>query len=104
MLPGRSAGPTIDEGMAGLPKVDRETSVSQYLGTIIAALHDSEINGSVTWVHDRLWGVALGDPMSGVVAEGRVSSPNEAADWLRSHAVRRYPHSNFARHFLRSDR
>jgi hypothetical protein len=30
------------------------------LGTIIEALHDSEINGAVSWIYDGVWTVQLG--------------------------------------------
>jgi hypothetical protein len=33
------------------------------LGDIIAALHDSEINGEVSWFLDDRWRVKLGDPV-----------------------------------------
>jgi hypothetical protein len=39
------------------------------LGTIIAALHDSEINGEVSWFYDGVWRVKLGDEENGFVAE-----------------------------------
>jgi hypothetical protein len=72
------------------------------LGTIIAALHDSEINGEVSWFYDGTWRVKLGDEMNGFDAEGVVASPQEAAEWLRANAVRRYPASAFSRLFPRS--
>jgi len=58
------------------------------LGAIIAALHDSEINGEVSWFYDGPWRVKLGDEMNGFDAEGVVASPQEAAEWLRANAVR----------------
>ncbi len=72
------------------------------LGTIIAALHDSEINGEVSWFFDNTWAVKLGDPANGYVAEAVVASAEEAAEWLRANAVRRYPLSQFARLYPRS--
>jgi hypothetical protein len=69
------------------------------LGTIIAALHDSEINGEVSWFYDGTWSVKLGDEMNGFDAEAVVTSPQEAAEWLRANAVRRYPASEFAKLF-----
>lgn len=72
------------------------------LGSIIAALHDSEINGEVSRFHDNVWTVKLGDPVNGFVAEAIVSSAEEAAEWLRANAVRRYPHSRFAMLYPRS--
>jgi hypothetical protein len=32
----------------------------------IAALHDSEINGEVSWFFDGIWRVKLGDEMNGI--------------------------------------
>jgi hypothetical protein len=72
------------------------------LGTIIAALHDSEINGEVSWFFDGVWRVALGDPHNGIEAEATVGSPQDAAEWLRANAVSRYPQSTFAKRFPRS--
>jgi hypothetical protein len=72
------------------------------LGTIIAALHDSEINGEVSWFYDSVWRVKLGDEANGFVAEAVVSSPRDAAEWLRANAVRRYLASEFAKLFPRS--
>ena len=72
------------------------------LGTIIAALHDSEINGEVSWFYDGVWRVKLGHEQNGFVAEAMVSSPQEAAEWLRANAVRRYPASEFPKRLPRS--
>jgi disulfide oxidoreductase YuzD len=46
--------------------------------------------------------VQLGDAVNGIVAEAVVGSAQEAAEWLRANAVRRYPHSAFARLYPRS--
>jgi hypothetical protein len=67
------------------------------LGKIMAALHDSEINGEVSWFFDRLWSVKLGDPLNGYEADAVVNNIEEAAEWLRANAVRLYPDSTFAR-------
>jgi len=72
------------------------------LGTIIAALHDSEVNGEVSWFFDGVWRVKRGDEMNGFDAEATVSSPQEAAEWLRANAVRRYPASEFPKRLPRS--
>jgi hypothetical protein len=72
------------------------------LGAIIAALHDSEICGQVSWFFDRVWIVKLGDAHNGFVAEAVVASAEEAAEWLRANAVRRYPRGQFARLYPRS--
>lgn len=67
------------------------------LGTIMAALHDSEINGEVSWFFDRVWQVRLGDPQNGYDAGAVVASIEEVEEWLRANAVRLYPDSEFAR-------
>jgi hypothetical protein len=69
------------------------------LETLLTALHDSEINGAVFWFYDGLWQVRLGDISNGVDAEAVVGSIGEAAEWLRSNAVRLYPDSTFARKY-----
>lgn len=69
------------------------------LGTVIEALHDSEINGEVSWFFDGVWRVTLGDPHNGIEAEATVSGPQEAAEWLRVTAIERHPGSEFARRF-----
>jgi hypothetical protein len=79
-----------------------DTKHRQELGTIIVALHDSEINGEVSWFYDGVWRVKLGDEANGFVADAVVSSPSDAAEWLRANAVRRYPASEFAKVFPRS--
>jgi hypothetical protein len=79
-----------------------DTKHRQDLGTIIVALHDSEINGEVSWFYDGVWRLKLGDEANGFVAEVVVSSPRDAAEWLRANAVRRYPASEFAKLFPRS--
>jgi hypothetical protein len=63
--------------------------MSQDLGTIIAALHDSEINGEVSWFYDGLWRVKLGDDANGIDAEAVVQArpPNGCAP-MRSDATR----------------
>ena len=71
-----------------------ETETRPSLGTIIEALHDSEINGSVSWFFDDVWTVVLGSPQNGIDAEATVSNPQEAAEWLRANAVRLPPTAN----------
>ncbi len=67
------------------------------LATIMTALHDSEINGQVSWFFDRGWSVKLGDSMNGYETEAVVASTEEAAEWLREAAVQLYPESEFAK-------
>jgi hypothetical protein len=50
------------------------------LGTIMAALHDSEINGEDSWFFDGVWSVKLGDATHGYEAEAVVASTEEAAE------------------------
>ena len=64
---------------------------------IIADLHDSEINGEIAWLYDRVWAAKLGNPINGYVAEATAGSLAEVATWLQYEAVRRYPDSEFAR-------
>jgi hypothetical protein len=71
------------------------------LGTIIAALHDSEINGEIAWFFDGVWRVKLGDPDNSYDAEAVVSGLDDAAEWLRATAVRLYPDSTFAQRYGR---
>jgi len=80
-----------------------ETSRRPDLGMIVAALHDSEINGEVSWFFDGVWRVKLGDEANGIDAEAVVVGPDEAAEWLRANAVRLFPQSEFASRFQRSE-
>jgi hypothetical protein len=80
-----------------------ETGDRPDLGTIIAAPHDSEINGEMSWFFDGVWRVKLGDESNGIDAEALVGSPHEAAEWLLANAVRLYPGSTLAKRFRRSD-
>jgi hypothetical protein len=61
------------------------------LATIMTALHDSEINGDVSWLFDGMWTVKLGDPLNGYVAEGIVAGAAQAAEWFRDNAARLTP-------------
>jgi hypothetical protein len=79
-----------------------ETKSHAGLGDIIEALHDSEINGSVSWMFDGEWSVTLEDDLNGIEAEATVNSARQAAEWLRANAVKRYPDSAFTRRFPRS--
>ena len=81
---------------------ESETETRPSLGTIIEALHDGEINGGVSWFFDDVWRVFLGDPDNRIDAEATVYSSQEAAEWLRANAIRRYPSSKFAERFPRS--
>jgi disulfide oxidoreductase YuzD len=41
--------------------------------------------------------VAIGDELNEIMAEAKVGSAQEAAEWLRAAAVQHYPASTFAR-------
>jgi hypothetical protein len=69
------------------------------LVTLLSALHDSEINGAVSWFYDGVWRVMLGDPHNRIDAEAVVGSIGEAVEWLRSTAIKLYPDSKFARKY-----
>ena len=71
------------------------------LGTVISALHDSEINGEASWFFDGVWRVKLGDQSNGYDAEAVVTGSDEAAEWLRETAGRLFPDSEFAKRFCR---
>jgi hypothetical protein len=69
------------------------------LGALITALHDSEINGSlsVSWFYDSVWTAKLGDDHNGVAAKGSFRSLRDTVEWLRSKAIELYPDSQFAK-------
>lgn len=67
------------------------------LGTILQALHDSEINAGVQSFFDRCWTVWIGDEMNGRKSEATVETAADAAEWLQDEADRLYPDSEFAK-------
>jgi hypothetical protein len=71
------------------------------LETVIAALHDSEINGGVSWFYDGVWLATLGDLHNGTDAEAVLGGIEEAAEWLRATAIKLYPDSEFAQKYAR---
>lgn len=64
--------------------------------SIIQALHDCEINCSVSTFYDGCFTVKLGDEMNGFKAEAVVSNWNEAEAWLDAMARLHYPESRYA--------
>jgi hypothetical protein len=54
-------------------------------------LHDSEINGEISWFFDGVRAVKLGDRSNGYDANAVVGSLDDAADWLRATAIRTAP-------------
>ena len=69
--------------------------------TVLQALHDSEINGSVEWFFDRVWTAKLGDPLNVIEAEETFDSLTDAVRWLVDKAAELYPNSDFAKQFVR---
>jgi hypothetical protein len=43
------------------------------LATFITDLHDSEINGEISWFFENVWGAKIGDKLNGYLAETRVA-------------------------------
>lgn len=64
--------------------------------SVMQALHDSEINASISSFFDGAWFVKLGDEMNGWVAAERVGSFEEAEVWLDRRARELYPESAYA--------
>lgn len=58
---------------------------------LLQALHDSEINGSLSWLFDGVFAWKLGNE-----ASGTAGSAAEALDALRRAALKHYPNSEFA--------
>ncbi len=61
------------------------------------ALHDSEINFSLSCFWDNQWTVKIGDEMNGFKAEGNCFSFSESLAWLDTTARRLYPNSGYAK-------
>lgn len=63
----------------------------------LQAMHDSEINASISWFFDGQFHARLGDDMNGFVAESVSATLEDAIDWLIAEAVKHYPGSAFDR-------
>jgi hypothetical protein len=77
-----------------------EKAIRPELAHVVADLYASEINGTFGWLWDTGYFVALGtvlNPEDEFEAKTVVTTLDEAADWLRTEAIRLYPESNFAR-------
>jgi len=66
------------------------------LGTVIAALYESEINCSITSLWDNGFTVKLGDEMNGFVAEKDCRTSSEAAIFLHNAEHQHYPDAAYA--------
>ena len=73
------------------------------LASLLEDLHDSEINGEISWFYDNVWGAKVGDKLNGYLAEtAELPSLGNAARWLCDRALEFYPESEFAKDYLRS--
>ncbi|HEV8031501.1 MAG TPA: hypothetical protein VGP42_10835 [Stellaceae bacterium] len=61
------------------------------LASFIEELHDSEINGEISWLYDGVYGAEVGDPSNGYAAKGTFASLPEAVKWLREKGDRDGP-------------
>lgn len=64
---------------------------------ILQALHDSEINGRISWFYDGAIVWDIGDESNGWKETGNAKTLDAAVRGLAEAAVRRYPDSEFAR-------
>jgi hypothetical protein len=81
---------------------DPEFGLTDELASFIEALHDSEINGEISWFYDGVWGAKLGDPWNGFSTEATFTSLPAALQWLRDKALALYPDSEFAKEWRRA--
>src|SRR5438067_10073988 len=81
---------------------DPELEVTDELASFIGDLHDSEINGEISWFFNDVWGVKLGDRLNGYQAEATFPSFPQAMRCLRDKALELYPDSEFARDYRRT--
>lgn len=66
---------------------------------IIRDLHDSEINGEISWFYHDCWKVRIGDEFNGWGYVTIATSHKEAMKILKEAAILLYPHSEFARKY-----
>ena len=50
---------------------DPEFELTDELASFIGDLHDSEINGEISWFYDGVWGVKIGDHLMVIGAPSR---------------------------------
>ena len=62
---------------------DPEFELTDELASFIGDLHDSEINGEISWFFDDVWGVKIGDRLNGYQAEATFAAFPQAMGWLR---------------------
>ncbi|MDN5001260.1 hypothetical protein ACFQZO_10225 [Bradyrhizobium sp. GCM10027634] len=66
---------------------------------LLQDLYNSEINYTIATFWDAGFRVLLGDDLNGFVAETRVPTFTDAAQWLAIAAVTHYPDSEFAKKY-----
>jgi len=82
---------------------DLEFEFTDELATFITDLHDSAINGEISWFYDDVWGTKIGDKLNGYKAESiELRSLGHAARWLCDRALEFYPDSVFAKNYLQA--
>jgi hypothetical protein len=64
---------------------------------VLQALHDSEINGRVSWFFDGQIDWELGDDLNGWKAKGQEGTIEAAVIALAASAIEHYPDSDFVR-------
>src|SRR4051794_2673208 len=73
------------------------TNPATNLGIFLQELHDSEINGSIEWMFDRVWTARIGAP---VLAEASFNTLGEAAHWMLDKVNELYPDSSVVKRWL----
>ena len=85
-----------------MAQLDPDFELTDEMASFISDLHDSEINGEISWFYDGVWGVKIGDRLNGYHAEATFISMPQALRWLRDKALELYPDSAFAKDYRRS--
>ena len=85
-----------------MAELDPDFELTDEMASFISDLHDSEINGEISWFYDGVWGVKIGDRLNGYHAEATFISMPQALRWLRDKALELYPDSAFAKDYRRS--
>jgi hypothetical protein len=66
------------------------------LATVVAGLHRSKLNCSISLACNGGWDVKLGDEPNSVVAAGNFRTLEEAAAFLHGAALKNFPTSDYA--------
>ena len=99
-------GDTPEQAMAAFDEVwvSERTPATKVKGhrvedpeDILADLYNSEINWTISIFWDAGYRALLGDELNGFVCEESFPSFDQAVDYLKHEALRRYPQSQFAK-------